>query len=146
MKHYLTAAMALIFLSGCDPLGKIGVDWPAKDTPRPDPVVQDKPAADAVDENTPTPDVTKPADTPGLIGVTVASLGDPAHAGFWLETPLVQSAGKGRVSYEKSGRRVRVDLTPIDGPATAGSRLSMAAMRLLDAPLTGLAEVRVYID
>lgn len=143
MKHYLTAATALIFLSGCDPLGKIGVDWPTKDTPRPDPVVQDEPG---IEDDVPAPDLPKPADTPGLVGVTVASLGDPARQGFWMETPLVQSALKGRVSYEKSGRTVKVDLIPIDGPPTAGSRLSMAAMRLLDAPLTGLVEVNVYID
>lgn len=143
MKHYLTAATALIFLSGCDPLGKIGADWPTKDTTRPDPVVQDEPV---IKDDAPTPDLPKPADTPGLVGVTVASLGDPARDGFWIETPMVQSAGKGRVSYEKSGRTVKVDLIPIEGPATAGSRLSIAAMRLLDAPLTGLAEVKVYID
>lgn len=82
----------------------------------------------------------------GLLGVTVASLGDPSRDGIWIETPLVSTPAKGRVTYVKSGRTVKVDLIPISGPVTAGSRLSLAAMRLLDAPLTGLPEVQVYRD
>ena len=78
------------------------------------------------------------------LGTTVASLGDPTRAGFWIETPLVTAPGKGRVLYGPSGQSAQVDLIPIDGPATAGSRLSLSAMRLIGAPLAGLPEVTVY--
>lgn len=80
------------------------------------------------------------------LGRTVASLGDPAKPGIWLETPLVAKAGPGRVVYPGSGKSVLVDLIPINGPKTAGSRMSLAAMRLIDAPLTGLPEVEVFSE
>ncbi|WP_272007106.1 hypothetical protein [Roseovarius sp. ZX-A-9] len=78
------------------------------------------------------------------LGVTIASLGAPAEPGFWLKTPLVREPGKGRVRHGATGKSVQVDLIPIDGPKTAGSRLSLAAMRLLGVPLTSLPELRVY--
>lgn len=86
------------------------------------------------------------ADTAGdaLLGRTVVSLGDPARPGFWIETPLVTSATSGRVVFAGTGQSSQVDLIPIDGPPTAGSRMSLAAMRLIGVPLTGLAEVEVF--
>ncbi len=78
------------------------------------------------------------------LGTSIASLGNPARPGFWLETPLVSSPAKGRVEYPVNGKWVAVDLIPIDGPASGGSRISLAAMRLLEAPLTGLPQVRVF--
>ena len=72
------------------------------------------------------------------LGLTVASLGDPTQAGFWIKTPLVKSAGKGRVVYPGSGKSVQVDLIPIEGESSAGSRLSLAAFRIIEAPLTEL--------
>ena len=78
------------------------------------------------------------------LGKTVASLGDPARPGFWLETPLVDAPAKGRVEYPASGRSAQVDLIPIEGEATAGSRISLAAMRLIDAPLTELPTLLVF--
>lgn len=80
----------------------------------------------------------------GPLGSTVASLGDPAKPGFWIETPLADKAGTGRVTY--NGKSVQVDLIPIAGPKTAGSRMSLAAMRLIDAPLAGLPQVQVFSD
>lgn len=77
-----------------------------------------------------------------LLGTSVASLGDPARPGFWLETPLVSAETQGRVAY--GGKWAQVTLIPIDGPATGGSRISLAAMRLLGAPLTDLPTVEVY--
>ncbi|MDF1802796.1 hypothetical protein [Thalassovita sp.] len=141
----MIATIAMMGLAGCTPMEKIGIDWPQKKTDQSEPVVQDDPGIDtpAVDEDV---DLPKPAEGVGFLGVTVASLGDPAKEGFWIETPLVTSSAKGHVSYAKSGRTVKVDLIPIDGPATAGSRLSLSAMRLLDAPLAGLPEVKVYRD
>ena len=79
------------------------------------------------------------------LGTTVASLGDPARPGFWLETPLVDSPAKGRVFFPASGKSAQVDLIPIDGPKTAGSRISLAAMRLIEAPLTDLPTIEVFV-
>lgn len=79
-----------------------------------------------------------------LLGETVASLGDPTKPGFWLETPLVSKPTTGRVHFAGSGKSAQVDLLPIDGPSTAGSRISLAAMRLVDAPLTDLPTLQVY--
>ena len=78
------------------------------------------------------------------LGSTIASLGDPAQGGFWLKTPLVETAGTGRLQYPANGKSVRVDLIPIDGPKTGGSRISLAAIRALGTPLTGLPELVVY--
>ena len=79
-----------------------------------------------------------------VLGRTVASLGDVAEPGFWLKTPLVSKKTTGKVEYPETGQSAQVDLIPIDGPDTAGSRMSLAAMRLIGAPLTGLPEVVVY--
>jgi len=80
------------------------------------------------------------------LGQTVASLGDPAKPGLWIETPLAAKASKGRVVYPVNGKAVELDLIPIDGPATAGSRMSLAALRVIEAPLTDLPTVEVYIE
>lgn len=78
-----------------------------------------------------------------LLGKTVASLGDPTLGGFWLETPLVDATRQGRIE-SASGKSVNVELRPIDGAASAGSRISLAALRLLEVPLTDLPELSVY--
>ena len=75
---------------------------------------------------------------------TIAGLGDPAKPGLWLETPLVTAEQPGRVTYGATGASVNVTLKPIPGEATAGSRLSLQAMRDLGAPLTELIEVTAY--
>ena len=86
-----------------------------------------------------------PADTDdGRLGSTIASLGDPGEAGFWIKTPLVAEPAPGRIVYVTSGRSVQVRLIPSGGAAGSGSQVSLAAMRLLDAPLTGLPELVVY--
>ena len=78
------------------------------------------------------------------LGLTVVSLGDPTQAGFWIKTPMVSAQGKGRVVYPGTGKSVQVDLIPIEGADSAGSRLSLAAFRLIEAPLTELPEVEVF--
>lgn len=88
----------------------------------------------------------EPASGGHKIGVTIASLGSPTEPGFWLKTPLVSSQRPGRVIYPATGKSVQVTLMPIEGPATAGSRMSLAALRLIGAPLTGLPEVEVYSE
>lgn len=87
-----------------------------------------------------------PASDGRALGVTIASLGAPTEPGFWLKTPLVGRETDGRVVYPTTGKSVQVRLLPIDGPTTAGSRMSLAALRLLGAPITGLPEVEVFAD
>jgi hypothetical protein len=79
------------------------------------------------------------------LGTTVASLGDVTEAGIWLKTPLVSEPGKGRVEFPGAGTAVAVDLIPLEGSPGAGSRISLAAMRLLEADLTSLPELRVFL-
>ncbi|MCR8826436.1 hypothetical protein [Pseudosulfitobacter koreensis] len=85
-----------------------------------------------------------PAPVGGRLGTTVASLGSPSEPGLWLKTPLVQTEQAGRVSFAGTGKSVAVTLIPIDGPASAGSRMSLSAFQTLGAPLTGLPEIEVF--
>lgn len=79
------------------------------------------------------------------LGMTIASLGSPSDPGIWLKTPLVTSPAKGRVEYPEKGTSVAVNLFPIGGDTGSGSRMSLAAMRLIEADLTGLPEIRVFL-
>ncbi|KIN73021.1 hypothetical protein [Sulfitobacter guttiformis] len=79
------------------------------------------------------------------LGTTVVSLGSPAEPGFWLKTPLVKTETKGRVTNKANGKSSAVTLIPIDGPAGGGSRMSLPAMRLIEASLTELTEVEVTL-
>ncbi|WP_092078459.1 hypothetical protein [Poseidonocella sedimentorum] len=85
----------------------------------------------------------QPADAP--LGRTITSLGNPTDPGFWMETPLVDAVRSGRVRDPATGKSVAVELRPAGG-AASGSRISLAAMRLLGAPLTGLPELEVFAD
>jgi hypothetical protein len=78
-----------------------------------------------------------------LLGTTVASLGDPTRAGFWIETPLVSERGTGRLVYPANGKSAEVELIPADG---GSSRVSLAALRLLEATLTDLPVLEVYAN
>lgn len=89
------------------------------------------------------PDSAAPEVSVGTLGRTVASLGNAAEPGLWLKTPLVQTERPGTVYYPVNNKSVKVTLIPIEGPVTAGSRLSLQAMQELGAPLTGLPEVDV---
>ncbi|WP_102108194.1 hypothetical protein [Oceaniglobus roseus] len=80
------------------------------------------------------------------LGETVASLGDPTKSGFWIKTPLVSAPGSGRLEYPATGKSTKVELIPLDGPATGGSQVSLAALRNLDAPITDLPTLVVYAD
>ncbi|MCO4842218.1 MAG: D-galactarate dehydratase [Yoonia sp.] len=78
------------------------------------------------------------------LGTTIATLGSPADPGIWLKTPLVTELVAGRVEYGANGKSVNLELRPSGGEAGSGSQISLPAMRLLDAPLTGLLELVVY--
>ncbi|AXI48830.1 hypothetical protein C1J03_08535 [Sulfitobacter sp. SK012] len=86
------------------------------------------------------------AEVSKALGTTVASLGSPTEPGFWLKTPLVKTQTQGRVLNPANGKSSAVLLIPIDGPATGGSRMSLPAMRLIEASLTELTTVEVSLD
>ncbi len=76
------------------------------------------------------------------LGTTLATLGSPADPGIWLKTPLVSTLTQGRIDYE--GTAINIELRPSGGTAGSGSQISLPAMRLLGAPLTGIIEVAVF--
>ncbi len=76
------------------------------------------------------------------LGVTIASLGSPTVPGIWLETPLVTELTPGQITYQD--KTINVELRPSGGALGSGSQISLAAMRLLEAPLTGLPEITVF--
>lgn len=78
------------------------------------------------------------------LGTTVASLGDPTEPGFWIKTPLVKTRSIGRIVNPANGKSSKVELIPLDGPASAGSQVSLPAMQLLGLSLTDLPEIEVY--
>jgi len=144
---------ASIALSGCaqvgifqrkDAQGEVRAPIVA-DTPVPDAGAQ---SAEALD--TTTPEQRRAAAAPvasgaRVLGTTVASLGSPTEPGFWLKTPLVKSEMAGSVKNRANGKSASVMLIPIEAEATAGSRMSLPAMRLIDASLTDLTEVEVSV-
>ena len=77
-----------------------------------------------------------------VLGTTIATLGPPAEPGIWLKTPLVTTITAGRVAYE--GKTINIELRPSGGAAGSGSQISLAAMRLIEAPLTSLVELEVF--
>ncbi|MFD0980740.1 D-galactarate dehydratase [Tropicimonas aquimaris] len=78
------------------------------------------------------------------LGTTIASLGDPADPGFWAETGLVSEVRQGRLEYPATGKSVAVELRPSGGAPGSGTRVSLPALRVLEAPLTDLPELVVY--
>lgn len=158
MKQAIPLLLMSVIVSGCAQL-----NWPGASRTAPAPaeatdpeavpteVAPVPPAARTVEQFDTTTDAQKAAAAAGgasgagrNLGVTIASLGSPSEPGFWLKTPLVDAPAKGRVVYAQTGKSAEVDLIPIDGPKTAGSRLSLPAMRLIGAPFTGLPEIQVY--
>ncbi|WP_324751597.1 hypothetical protein [Roseovarius sp. Pro17] len=157
MKHIILFAAATL-LTGCAG----AADWlkprgaPASSTP---PVEAAQPASATAPKVPPNARTVEQFDTTSAedkakaaqpaaggadLGVTIASLGAPGEPGFWLKTPLVSAPGPGRVVYPANGKSVKVDLIPLGGDAGAGSRMSLAALRVIEAPLTGLPEVQVF--
>ena len=159
MRQLFLLFWVVSLISGCASL-----QWPGASRPAPEPtaaapetaagdpaIAPVPPAARTVEQFDTTTDAQKAAAVSGAtsgggvdLGVTIASLGSPSEPGFWLKTPLVDAPAKGRAVYPQTGKSVELDLIPIDGPKTAGSRMSLSAMRLIGAPFTGLPEIRVY--
>lgn len=83
-----------------------------------------------------------PVSASGPLGTTLATLGSPTDPGIWVKTPYVSDITQGRVEYE--GRSINVELRPSGGAPGSGSQISLPAMRLLNAPLTGIIELTVF--
>lgn len=153
MKQITVLISSAVLLSGCSAVTNLA-DRPwlkggvfSRPAAMPAPVVDATPDADAVAPVIVSPITDEPRPAPsgsGLLGTTIASLGDVTKEGFWIETPLVASPAKGRVRYPATGREVKVDLIPLTGLSTGGSYLSLGAMQLLNAPLASLPEVEVF--
>lgn len=167
MRHLILISAGAILLAGCAQLG-IGAGArkvpdateavsPA-DAPPPDATLTSAPpppkaakTADALDTTSAAQRAAaaKPvaaAEKSKSLGKTTVSLGSPTEPGFWMKTPLVKSETKGRVTNPANGKSSAVTLLPIDGPATAGSRMSLPAMRLIGLPLTELTDVDVALE
>ncbi|MEE9429131.1 MAG: hypothetical protein V3V25_13395 [Paracoccaceae bacterium] len=149
--------LVVAFLAGCSGGLRPGIFAPGADDLRPvarpdSQGIRPSDNATSVEEFDTTTEVERQAAlTPQNAGVveqnlgnTVASLGNPTDPGFWLETPLVSIKRPGRVVYGVTGTSVAVELIPISGPDTGGSRISLPALRLLGAPLAGLPVLTVY--
>lgn len=78
------------------------------------------------------------------LGTTIASLGDPTEGGFWIKTPLVKARGIGRIVNPANGKSAKVDLLPLDGPASGGSQVSLPALQLIGVSLTELPTIEVF--
>lgn len=78
------------------------------------------------------------------LGETIASLGAPTDPGIWVKTGLVSELTPGRVEVAATGKSANIELRPSGGEAGAGSQISLAAMRLLDIPLTDLPKLVLY--
>ncbi|MEO0677950.1 MAG: hypothetical protein AAFZ02_10385 [Pseudomonadota bacterium] len=107
------------------------------------PVEPDAPPVTEPDTPTDEPSTDEEPDAPPPTNETLATLGNAAEPGLWLKTPLVSVEGPGRITVVASGRSLDVTLIPIDGPPTAGSRASLAALQGLGVPLTAITELRV---
>ena len=167
MRHAILTSLAALTLTGCgDFAQRVGlapkatpVAAPAATTaeapaalapetaaPPPPPAAQ---TAEALDTTTPeqrAAAAAPPAAPTSALGTTVVSLGSPTEPGLWLKTPLVDSERQGRVTNPANGKSSLVTLIPIDGPESAGSRMSLAAMRLIEVSLTDLTEVEGALE
>lgn len=153
------AVLIPLFLAGCAEIGLPLHEGAPRPVAAPVPEAAVTPAAIAppppaeartVEEfDTTTPEQRAAAAATGagggqLLGETVAALGNPAEPGFWLVTPLVDAPARGRVVSVDTGRAAEVDLRPSGGAPGSGSEVSLAALRLLEVPLTSLAVLRVF--
>lgn len=165
MKRISWVFLSVLAVSGC---GAVPDRWlpvqtetptPASETTPPDATEVAQPVPNAPPENARTVDefdTTSEAERAQAVaeaavpsgernlGLSVASLGAVTEPGIWLKTPLISAPSRGRVEFPDKGTSVAVDLIPIDGEPGSGSRISLAAMRLIEADLTSLPEIRVY--
>lgn len=159
MRHLLPlgAGAACLWLAGCtmpppaeapapaaaaaaDAPGAAGTGAPDPRPADPAPAGAERPAA--AREAEPAP-VDAAGGAAGVLGRTVASLGDPAATGLWLATPLVDAPRPGHVRPVAGGAAIAVELRPTGGSPGSGSRLSLAGFQSLGLPVTALPELEV---
>ena len=117
--------------------------------PAPSPIATGGSSAEALDTTTAAEREAAsraPASIGAALGTTVVSLGSATEPGLWLKTPLVDAEQPGRVTNPATGKSAAVTLIPLEGPATAGSRMSLPALRLIGASLTDLTTVEVSTE
>lgn len=143
--RYVLGAIFALSLSGCavEPEASIAPPEPAEiaalDAPPPPPEAR---RAEEFDTTTEAQrEAALEAEEGGvLLGSAVLTLGDPGRSGFWIETVLVSEASKGRIELDAGGKGVDVALLPSSG----SGRISLAALRLLEVPLTAFVEVNIF--
>ncbi len=146
MKYALPIVM--LCLSGCAVMEQIERPNPAGSAPGAAEAQSPPSSARTVEDfDTTTAAERTAAATPSSggrkLGETIASLGDPTVPGFWVTTDLVDVETPGRVTDLSGNNSVEVTLLP----GTNGSaRVSLAALRLLNAPLTDLVELNVFAN
>ncbi|MEM7075620.1 MAG: hypothetical protein AAGA28_06875 [Pseudomonadota bacterium] len=158
MKAAVIIFSSCAVLAGCAVFEGLGIKPAPEEVPAPEPDVTAQPAVLGPPEGARTAedfDTTSAAERQDALidasasdgrrlGRTIASLGDVAEPGIWLKTPLVTRPQRGSVVYAAKGTSVAVDLMPLDAEPGSGSRISLAAMRLLQADLTALPEIDVF--
>ena len=78
------------------------------------------------------------------LGTIVATLGNPTDPGFWVKTGLVNAPQPGRLQDPATGASVQVELRPLEADSDTDGQTSLAGLRPLGVPLTGLPELQVY--
>lgn len=134
------------FLAGCAALPNLAPEREVAGEGRAvgvttDILVRPRARPDGAVPETATPEAEEPIKQ-GVLGTTVASLGSVSEPGLWLKTPLVSAMQPGRVRLP-GGSAIEVQLLPIEGAETAGSRISLAAMQALGVPLGDLPTLEV---
>lgn len=143
----ILAGCALAPLDRSDPrtpvAADVAVERPDGETPRP----QARPGQDAdAERSSDRPASSGTGQNGAELGETLANLGSPTEPGLWLRTGLVNRVQQGRVARADGNGTVRVELRPSGSARSAGSQLSLAAFRALDAPLTQLVLLRVFAE
>lgn len=77
----------------------------------------------------------------GTLGEVTVALGDPADPGLWVKSALVDGDTPGTVRTG-DGDAITVTLRPL-GAGAGGPQISLAALRALGLPLTGLHPVTI---
>ena len=143
LTRHMAPLFVVTFLSACgavqNPFGQ-SEPAPAPAAPAPQEATEAQEPSSVLQRQDGTTNAT-PAS--GLLGETVAALGDPVQPGFWLKTPLVTTEQPG-ILERPGGATVQVTLLPLGGEVTGGSQISLAAMRALNIGLTELITLQVY--
>ncbi|MDE4133531.1 hypothetical protein PXK00_10430 [Phaeobacter sp. QD34_3] len=152
MTFFTSSVLSVLLLGGCGDIALPTLPSLKKEPPAPvaAPATPAGPQAplDATGGALDVPDLVEEAPEQEIAPETVftgskqvvASLGDPAVPGLWMETSLVSNEQKALLR-SASGAEVVVTLKP--SPSAGSARVSIAAMRALGVPLTELVELQV---